>query len=536
MSEEQFRELYTTANYQALHTVLQETGFDREQNCSYIYLPYFLYKLKGLNLANYEQLIEGAINNRPGKIKENCLNLLKTFFLQNTYSANLNHIYWTIHFEKEINLGYPWQDFFEQLEEIGQGIIWVNPVSHWLDSMTRQTNTRTNLTKNHICLRSSQQVFENVNLHSLSSLNEILEVTIAKISLSTHEERFRHFYLFYNYNSQSELAKGMDRQPDYITNLLKGHHFNLQSDTKKRMSGAFLKKFIKTNGKGLVKFSLSTKDEQQVKTLNLEEINTFFANAKIDYEQTQRNNNMTTSQVQNQTNEQNVKWVITIDQDITNVSEADLENIVTEVMNRMEALGDGIIWVNGVRRGSIILSLECSEEIFQRINALYRSGDLSTLLEMNILALEKQEPVNLFLWFDNIFPEVWQQADTFLNREQLMAPVFTVFVERARQINLANHNLAFNVILFARIVRNQDSYIVEIKVFSYNNINLPQGFKLVVSNDQNGIFQESIATEQVPFITCQFSASEGYTFDVELSYQEAKATETFVIQELTELI
>jgi len=62
----------------------------------------------------------------------------------------------------------------------------------------------------------------------------------------------------------------------------------------------------------------------------------------------------------------------------------DLHNIIKE----LEKKGKGPIWIKKMKQGSIALLWESSPEVLQRIESLYRKGELRDLLGVPVLDLQ----------------------------------------------------------------------------------------------------------------------------------------------------
>jgi hypothetical protein len=189
-----------------------------------------------------------------------------------------------------------------------------------------------------------------------------------------------------------------------------------------------------------------------------------------------------------------------------------------------------MIIVKYVKKGSIIIGLESSDESYQYILNCYQRGELSKLLGLTVSDLQSQ--VSLSQWFDNTFTIGWQTVTELLNPQQLQATARTQKLERGKLIDLRADLLSYSVVLLINLSReNDDSSTVGITLRVYptgDEVYLPPSLKLLVLSN-NEVFEEVTTRSADVFMRCQFEGELGEEFTVQLVLGEAVVTENFVI-------
>jgi hypothetical protein len=223
-------------------------------------------------------------------------------------------------------------------------------------------------------------------------------------------------------------------------------------------------------------------------------------------------------------------WNLNLEVTVNDLSDFQ-ENLLPEIMAKLENVGKGMIIVKYVKKGSIIIGLESSDESYQHILSCYRRGELSELLGSTVSDLQPQ--VSLSQWFDNTFTEGWQTVTELLNPQQLQATARTQKLERGKLIDLRADLLSHSVVLLVNLTRdNDDSSSVEITLRVYptgDDVYLPPSLKLLVLSEDNELFEEVTARSADVFMRCQFEGEVGEEFSVQLVLGDVVVTEDFVI-------
>lgn len=138
-------------------------------------------------------------------------------------------------------------------------------------------------------------------------------------------------------------------------------------------------------------------------------------------------------------------WDLTFIEEVNTNNLSDFkEKLLPEIMAKLENVGQGMIIVKYVKKGSIIIGLESSDESYERIRECYQRGELSKLLGFTVSDLQLQ--VSLSQWFDNTFTTGWQTVTELLNPQQLQATARTQKLERGKLIDLRADLLTNSVV------------------------------------------------------------------------------------------
>jgi hypothetical protein len=311
---------------------------------------------------------------------------------------------------------------------------------------------------------------------------------------------FKDFYSRKKFNSAFELAQSSGLENSYLSKMKNNPILNPTEATIEKLAEAFVKKN-----------QSNIENEKR-------EIREFFQ--KWREKQLYREN--PSSEIKS--------WDLTFIEVNTNNLSDFKENILPEIMAKLENLGQGMIIVKYVKKGSIIIGLESSDESYQYILNCYQRGELSKLLGLTVSDLQSQ--VSLSQWFDNTFTIGWQTVTELLNPQQLQATARTQKLERGKLIDLRADLLSYSVVLLINLSReNDDSSTVEITLRVYptgEEVYLPPSLKLLVLSN-NEVFEEVTTRSADVFMRCQFEGELGEEFTVQLVLGEAVVTENFVI-------
>lgn len=348
------------------------------------------------------------------------------------------------------------------------------------------------------------------------------------------QDRFRQFYNSKGYKScyeislSSEELYGKDNSisQSYLSHLIKKPILNPRKDKIEKLARVFAKKsYLKKYGP--LKYGNSI-DEEKMKILVDEEyrdIENFFMQVRGEIKKTETS--VLSKEMKEMKEMKEVIWKITLVADIE-----DWSKISLDIMAKLEEQGNGMILVKEFRQGSIILVLESSPSVFQRIQSLYQAGQLDNLLGLTVLDLQilpNEEYVNLSQWFEGIFTDGWQTVEDLLTAQQLIPAVWSDRTKSARlfdiRVNLVNHA----VILVVNLTKEDDNKtIVWLQVYPSQEEYLPPDLKLSVLVDDE-IFDEVIARSADILIQCQFDANIGDQFTIKISLGEISVRQNFIV-------
>lgn len=211
------------------------------------------------------------------------------------------------------------------------------------------------------------------------------------------------------------------------------------------------------------------------------------------------------------------------------------EEILRQLEEKVRQItGSRSLSIVRIDKGSIVLVWQGSREACDRLDALFREGQLSDLLGvpvLDVLLAAGEEPINrLSQWFENIFETGWRSAEELLSPQQLN-PVWSVSVKRAKQIDLKIDLITHAVVLVVTLRQESDEKVnVWPQVYpTGEDTYLPPNIQLLVLTEDGEVFQEVTARSADSFIQCQFDADLGDQFRIQVVLGEARVTEKFVI-------
>ena len=140
----------------------------------------------------------------------------------------------------------------------------------------------------------------------------------------------------------------------------------------------------------------------------------------------------------------------------SNIDEVQKSKIEAILEHLCKLLDDPTITLKEIKPGSVVLVLEGSLEGFEKLQTLYRNGQLREILGYHIedVQLESVEPVDIRQWLENLFSDDWQPGETLLNLQTVRSRVTdTEFqqesITKAKAINLGEGR---SVILLVKFI------------------------------------------------------------------------------------
>ncbi|WP_178379483.1 DUF1822 family protein [Fischerella major] len=198
------------------------------------------------------------------------------------------------------------------------------------------------------------------------------------------------------------------------------------------------------------------------------------------------------------------------------------------------------------KKGINHLTLEASEEAFEYLQALLKSGELSELLGVSVLdvreipitetkalnQIKQPENVNLRQWFAGMVEAGWLAIEQLLDPQQVeLAFGFrnAISIVRTQKIDLGMQLARESVALVVILPPEADEEVdIVVQVHPLGQTHLPQGVQLLVS-DKSGNQLEARSREADNFIQLEFSAKDGESFSVTVILKEVRVTQEFII-------
>lgn len=230
---------------------------------------------------------------------------------------------------------------------------------------------------------------------------------------------------------------------------------------------------------------------------------------------------------------------VKLELDIEQLDAARLEAIVQHLQ---KLLDDGSIRLRRIEEGCMELIFDGSQESLKKLDALFKSGQLSEILDIpvqdvygeNVAVSRPQPVVNLSQWLKNVFDVGWQTLEEVLGtrQEQLIFARSDAgdSVIRAEQIQLAipssELSLALVVAVKPTSVENRN---IRLQVHSITNKTLPQGLQCNVLDTSGNNILKVQAQNNDKSIQLNINGQSGEEFSVQIQIDNAKTVRNFMI-------
>jgi len=232
--------------------------------------------------------------------------------------------------------------------------------------------------------------------------------------MASFKEDFRKFYQERNIKNDAELCEMARLTPDYVSKLINSHISRPRDDVITKMAEAFAKKM---NKEGVLLEKEINKQKKDIQT---------FFDAQATENKTKK------------------RYKLSLFTELRAKDKSEVMKYVQELENKT---GVKVKFV-AVEEGSIILTLESSADDFEKIYLLYKSGELTHLLDVPIISIEASADLiaidttdkilHLTQWLCNIFDSGWQAVEELLNPQQLIPTTWSEQIKRAKLITELN--------------------------------------------------------------------------------------------------
>ncbi|MFB2875272.1 DUF1822 family protein [Floridanema aerugineum] len=240
-----------------------------------------------------------------------------------------------------------------------------------------------------------------------------------------------------------------------------------------------------------------------------------------------------------QTSQARSKLFIELKGSIEEVDKPLVDALIALLQERSE---DMSLTLQRIKTGSVVLILEGSQKGCERIEAMFREGQLAELLGIDVLSA-RVEPIpdlspneileQLRQELENLFKVNWQPAELILARSgirsnEINANAVENSVRRAKEINLGGEQAA--VLAVQMIPESEYEIGICVSVYpSSNAIHLPRGLQIIVL-DEFGTpisdLQEQ-AGSAADSIKIEFEVEPGERFGVRVALGNVSITEDF---------
>lgn len=225
--------------------------------------------------------------------------------------------------------------------------------------------------------------------------------------------------------------------------------------------------------------------------------------------------------------------IVTIVLDTDNVDEIQSRlQIINDFLRQVSV--DNSMKIQRIEQGSVVLVLSGSPEGCKRLEDLFKSGQLTELLGIEILDLGLEsldfKPINLGQWLQNNFTEAiqegWQTLAEIFGRTALSPAFRSNAVKRAKQIQLGDRTLAF-LLDIAKTAEQQISIFIGVYPIGVTKY-LPDNLKLIVAFESGEPLEIPVNDDKDGFMQ-EVLFSPGEHFSIQVPSGDESFTEYFVI-------
>ena len=221
-----------------------------------------------------------------------------------------------------------------------------------------------------------------------------------------------------------------------------------------------------------------------------------------------------------------------------------ISSIVARVQ---QASGDVTTELIDVKEGSVLLLFEGLPEGFDKLEELFKSGELQQILGISVEAVQcitedtpvtsSQMVVNLSQWLDNVIEGSWQTVEDVLGTQRAKlvlaarsAPPHAGVI-RAKRIDLEMQPTDCSVDLVIDVTPEANQEIgIRLQVHpTGNQITLPQGLKFFVLDKFSEVVLESQARNADNWIQLDIGVELGDQFTVKIILGDVSVTQNFAI-------
>ncbi len=218
----------------------------------------------------------------------------------------------------------------------------------------------------------------------------------------------------------------------------------------------------------------------------------------------------------------------------------------TIVARIQQASGDITTEFIDVKKGSVLLFFEGSQEGFVRLEELFRSGELQQILGVTVEAVQfitedtpvaiSQMVVNLSQWLDNVIEGTWQTVEDVLGtqRANQVFPARSVplseGVVRAIQFDLEIEPTSASLALVVAVIPNNQEMAIRLQVHpTGSKTYLPPGLKCLVLDTSGKILLEVQAKNYDERMQLNINGKPGEQFRLLIQIGDAIWAQNFMI-------
>jgi hypothetical protein len=222
--------------------------------------------------------------------------------------------------------------------------------------------------------------------------------------------------------------------------------------------------------------------------------------------------------------------IIVLDGDLDNLTEKELNNLKSAIDKLAPKFG--LKFLN-IRQGSIIIEFEGSAEGFQRIKALFESGELTEIagfpvLEVSAVSEAPTQPTQLSQWLEGIFTPLWQSVEDLLipSQPNLAFRNRTQGVSRKKSIALDETTNIELIVTISPLEAAEIKVILEV-IPSNGVTHLPDGLQVQLLDAADERIAETREAKQN--IKFEITAEVGDRFSMIVEWDSFRFVEAFIV-------
>ncbi|MBD2777463.1 DUF1822 family protein [Iningainema tapete] len=156
---------------------------------------------------------------------------------------------------------------------------------------------------------------------------------------------------------------------------------------------------------------------------------------------------------------------------------------------------------------------------------------LTELEEANHQKEESLTIVKIGHWLEGVIDAGWQTIDELLKPQQLgLAFKNEVSMTRGQKIDLGMQLDKITLALVVKITSESETEVdILTQVHPFGEIALPEGVKLIISDESGATVLEAVSREEDNWIQQEFSAELGEKFRITVAFGESKVTKEFEV-------
>ncbi|MEB3829340.1 DUF1822 family protein [Phormidium sp. CCY1219] len=227
------------------------------------------------------------------------------------------------------------------------------------------------------------------------------------------------------------------------------------------------------------------------------------------------------------------KWCLTLEGDLDELNTDTLEKLEQFVQELSE---DDTQKMIKITKGSIVIEFAGSQAGFERMQALFESGQLTEIggfavQEVSAVSEEEREPTRLSEWLEGIFAPVWESVDELL---------------RTSEANLAFRSVDRAVVRRKTIALGEDAETVELAIAisplesgevtlviqilpSPGCTQLPEGLEVRLLDESDREIPGAKASSAKENIQFEITAELGDRFSIIIEQNSRRVVEPFIV-------